>query len=250
MTDRAGSCGSARAHACTRTVAGRGGYPGGVILGVDTSLGSAVGLIGRDGRTLADVSQAGRLGHAEAIGSLLEQVLAAVPQAEPAAAETTGGGSPYVLTHVAAGMGPGPFTGLRIGIAAARTFALGRGVPVIAVPSHLAAALAVIEAEAPAEPFAVLTDARRRETAVTVYEGIDVDGIPHAVVDTVLVPQTDVDRKLGALRRIEVAAISGAAVARVARRAIAAGRTLAGSEPLYLRPPDARVPAPPKRVGP
>ena len=50
-------------------------YPGGVILGVDTSLGSAVGLIGRDGRTLAEVAQAGHLGHAEAIGSLLEQVI-------------------------------------------------------------------------------------------------------------------------------------------------------------------------------
>jgi len=212
---------------------------------VDTSLGSAIGLIGRDGRTLADVSQTGRLGHAEAIGSLLEQVLAAAPSAGSAAEP-----DPDPLTHVAAGMGPGPFTGLRIGISAARAFALGRGVPVIAVPSHHAAALEVIEADAPAEPFAILTDARRRETAVTVYEGIDVDGIPHAVVDTVLVPQADVDRKLGALRRIEVTAISGAAVARIARRAVAAGRTLTGSEPLYLRPPDARVPAAPKRVGP
>jgi tRNA threonylcarbamoyl adenosine modification protein YeaZ len=219
-----------------------------VILGVDTSLGSAVGLIGRDGRTLAEVSQTGHLGHAEAIGALLEQVLAAVPSAgagaapaDEAAAET--------LTHVAAGMGPGPFTGLRIGIAAARAFALGRGVPVIAVPSHHAAALTVIESDSPAEPFAILTDARRRETAVTVYEGIDVDGIPHAVVDTVLVPQAEVDRRLGALRRIEVTEISGAALARVARRAVAAGRTLTGPEPLYLRPPDARVPAAPKKVG-
>lgn len=212
---------------------------------MDTSLGSAVGLIGRDGRTLADVSQTGRLGHAEAIGSLLEQVLAAAPSAE-----SDDEPDPDPLTHVAAGMGPGPFTGLRIGIAAARAFALGRGVPVIAVPSHHAAALEVIETDAPAGPFAILTDARRRETAVTVYEGIDVDGIPHAVVDTVLVPQADVDRKLGALRRIEVTAISGAAVARIARRAVAAGRTLTGSEPLYLRPPDARVPAAPKKVGP
>ncbi|MFB7843225.1 tRNA (adenosine(37)-N6)-threonylcarbamoyltransferase complex dimerization subunit type 1 TsaB [Microbacterium sp. NPDC056052] len=223
-----------------------------MILGVDTSLGSAVGLIGRDGRTLADVSQTGRLGHAEAIGSLLEQVLAAAPSAGVAAGVAPSAGAdadPDPLTHVAAGMGPGPFTGLRIGISAARAFALGRGVPVIAVPSHHAAALEVIEADAPAEPFAILTDARRRETAVTVYEGIDVDGIPHAVVDTVLVPQADVDRKLGALRRIEVTAISGAAVARIARRAVAAGRTLTGSEPLYLRPPDARVPAAPKRVG-
>ncbi|SDM09418.1 tRNA threonylcarbamoyl adenosine modification protein YeaZ [Microbacterium azadirachtae] len=215
---------------------------------MDTSLGSAVGLIGRDGRTVAEVSQTGHLGHAEAIGALLEQVLAAAPSAGAGAAPTDEAAA-ETLTHVAAGMGPGPFTGLRIGIAAARAFALGRGVPVIAVPSHHAAALAVIESDAPAEPFAILTDARRRETAVTVYEGIDVDGIPHAVVDTVLVPQAEVDRRLGALRRIEVTEISGAALARVARRAVAAGRTLTGSEPLYLRPPDARVPAAPKKVG-
>ncbi|UXW85183.1 tRNA (adenosine(37)-N6)-threonylcarbamoyltransferase complex dimerization subunit type 1 TsaB [Microbacterium azadirachtae] len=219
-----------------------------MILGVDTSLGSAVGLIGRDGRTVAEVSQTGHLGHAEAIGALLEQVLAAAPSADAGAAPTDEAAA-ETLTHVAAGMGPGPFTGLRIGIAAARAFALGRGVPVIAVPSHHAAALAVIESDAPAEPFAILTDARRRETAVTVYEGIDVDGIPHAVVDTVLVPQAEVDRRLGALRRIEVTEISGAVLARVARRAVAAGRTLTGSEPLYLRPPDARVPAAPKKVG-
>nr|WP_091736956.1 tRNA (adenosine(37)-N6)-threonylcarbamoyltransferase complex dimerization subunit type 1 TsaB [Microbacterium azadirachtae] len=222
-----------------------------MILGVDTSLGSAVGLIGRDGRTLAEVSQTGNLGHAEAIGALLEQVLAAAPSAGAGAAPTdeVAATAAETLTHVAAGMGPGPFTGLRIGIAAARAFALGRSVPVIAVPSHHAAALAVIEWDAPAEPFAILTDARRRETAVTVYEGIDVDGIPHAVVDTVLVPQAEVDRRLGALRRIEVTEISGAALARVARRAVAAGRTLTGPEPLYLRPPDARVPAAPKKVG-
>ncbi|MBS1675669.1 MAG: tRNA (adenosine(37)-N6)-threonylcarbamoyltransferase complex dimerization subunit type 1 TsaB [Actinobacteria bacterium] len=210
-----------------------------MILGIDTSLGTAVGLSGRDGRTVAEVSRAEALGHAEVIGSFLQQVL-------DDAAETI---AQDPLTHVAAGMGPGPFTGLRIGIAAARAFALGRGIPVIAVPSHHAAALAVFEADRPAEPFAILTDARRRETAVTVYEGIDVDGIPHAVVPTVLVPQGEVDRRLGALRRVEVTAISAPALARVARRAIAAGRTLTGSEPLYLRAPDAKAPSAPKRVG-
>ncbi|MDQ4214303.1 tRNA (adenosine(37)-N6)-threonylcarbamoyltransferase complex dimerization subunit type 1 TsaB [Microbacterium capsulatum] len=206
-----------------------------MILGVDTSLGTAVGLIGRDGRTLVEVANAEPLGHAEVIGALMEQVLASVGDER--------------IDHVAAGMGPGPFTGLRIGIAAARAFALGRGIPVVAVPSHHAAALAFYEQEAPAQPFAILTDARRRESAVTVYEGLDVDGIPHVVVDTVLVPRAEIDRRLGALRRIEVASLSAAALARVARRALAAGRTLAGSEPLYLRAPDARVPAAPKRVG-
>ena len=52
-------------------------------------------------------------------------------------------GRGQALTHVAAGMGPGPFTGLRVGIAAARAFALGRGIPVVPVVSHDAVALEV-----------------------------------------------------------------------------------------------------------
>ncbi|MDR6867273.1 tRNA threonylcarbamoyl adenosine modification protein YeaZ [Microbacterium resistens] len=207
-----------------------------MILAVDTSLGSAVALIGADGATIADVSSADALGHAEAIGGLLLRALEADDAHRP-------------IAHVVAGMGPGPFTGLRIGIAAARAFALGRGIPVVRVPSHAAAALTAIEGGAQAGPFAIVTDARRREAAVTVYEGLDVDGIPHAVVDTVLVPRAEVEERLGAIRCVEVSSLSAAALARVGRRAIAAGRSLTGPEPLYLRAPDARPPAAPKRVG-
>ena len=72
---------------------------------------------------------------------------------------------PVTLTAVASGMGPGPFTGLRVGIAAARAFALGRGIPVIPVASHDAAALAILLADPFADlpRFAVVTAARRRE---------------------------------------------------------------------------------------
>jgi len=205
-----------------------------VILAVDTSLGTAVALLGADGAALADVVRPGALGHAEAIGDLLREALAAEEQP---------------VTHVVAGMGPGPFTGLRIGIAAARAFALGRGVPVVGVPSHAGAALAVIEDEAPAGAFAIVTDARRREAAVTVYEGLDLDGIPHPVVETVLVPRAEVESRLSGIPRHETEVLSAAALARVGRRAIAAGRVLAGPEPLYLRAPDARPAVAPKRVG-
>ena len=133
-----------------------------MILAVDTSLGTAVAVIDADGRTVAEASTPNPLGHAEVIGDLLAQV------ARPG------------ITHVVAGMGPGPFTGLRIGIAAARTFALGRGIPVVPVPSHFAIALAA-EADG---PIAVVTDARRREIAVSVFDGTDADGIPNLVTPT------------------------------------------------------------------
>lgn len=206
-----------------------------MILAVDTSLGTAVAIVADDGALRAEASTDDPLGHAEVIGDLLRDVV-----------DGAGGDS---LTHVVAGMGPGPFTGLRIGIAAARAFALGRGIPVLPVPSHLAAALAVIDADAVAGRFAIVTDARRREVAVTVFDGVDDDGIPRIVEDTVLIPRAGLDEALAGVRGIEASSLSAVDLARVGARALAAGRTLAGEEPLYLRHPDVTVPGAPKRVG-
>ncbi|SDS84468.1 tRNA threonylcarbamoyl adenosine modification protein YeaZ [Microbacterium paraoxydans] len=213
---------------------GRGDdYPGEVILAVDTSLGTAVALIDPDGTRRAEAGTADPLGHAEVIGDLVRDVLRE--------------GGPDGITHVVAGMGPGPFTGLRIGIATARAFALGRGVPVVPVPSHTAAAL-TIQATVTG-PFAVVTDARRREVAVTVFDGQDEDGIPRTIADTVLVRAADADEHLAGLRRVDVTTLSAVDLARVGARALAAGRVLAGEEPLYLRHPDVTLPGAPKKVG-
>ncbi|MBO0982173.1 tRNA (adenosine(37)-N6)-threonylcarbamoyltransferase complex dimerization subunit type 1 TsaB [Microbacterium sp. SD291] len=204
-----------------------------MILAVDTSLGTAVALTDDDGARRAEAIAADPLGHAEVIGDLLVRALADAGQGE--------------VSHVVAGMGPGPFTGLRIGIAAARAFALGRGIPVIAVPSHFAAALTALATAT--GPFAIVTDARRREVAITVFDGADADGIPHVTADTVLVPAVDADAHLDGIRRIDVTELSAVDLARVGALAVAAGRTLAGDEPLYLRHPDVTVPGAPKRVG-
>jgi len=155
-----------------------------------------------------------------------------------------------IVTHVAAGMGPGPFTGLRVGIAAARAFALARSVPVVAVPSHDAAALEILLAAALSDPFgdparfAVVTDARRREVAYSVYEGMDADGLPIRTAGPALAARTDIDDVLAELRaeRRDVDAVSAAVLAVVAARALAAGRALTGPEPLYLRAPDVTLP--------
>ncbi|CAH0229521.1 tRNA threonylcarbamoyladenosine biosynthesis protein TsaB [Microbacterium sp. Bi98] len=206
-----------------------------MILAVDTSLGTAVALIDDDGTRLSDASAADPLRHAEVIGELLVRAL-----------DASGSGP---IDHVVAGMGPGPFTGLRIGIATARTFALGRGIPVVPVPSHFAAALTAVDHHAVTGPFAIVTDARRREVAITVFDGTDADGIPHVITDTVLVARVDADEHLQGIRRIDVETLSGVDLARVGARALAAGRTLAGTEPIYLRQPDVTVPGAPKKVG-
>lgn len=202
-----------------------------MILAVDTSLGTAVALIDGDGALRAEAATIDPLGHAEVIGDLLAGVLAEAGEGE--------------ITHVVSGMGPGPFTGLRIGIAAARAFALGRGIPVIPVPSHHAVALT----HAGEGRFAVVTDARRREVAITVFDGTDDDGLPVVVAGTRLVPAVEADDHLAGVRRIDVGALSGADLARIGALALAAGRTLTDDEPLYLRHPDVVVPGAPKRVG-
>lgn len=206
-----------------------------MILAVDTSLGSTVAVVGPDGSVRGSASSASARGHAEVIGELLVRAL---DEARVRAAD---------VTYVAAGMGPGPFTGLRIGIAAARAFALGRGVPFVPVVSHDAAALERIE-DGGAERFAIVTDARRRENAVSVYEGLE-HAVPKRMAGPELLPQA---ADLGALfadaEIVHVTAIDAARVGRIAARRIAAGLAPDVREPLYLRSPDVVEGHTPKRV--
>ena len=72
------------------------------------------------------------------------------------------------VDEVVVGMGPGPFTGLRVGIAFAHSFALARGIPVRGVCS-----LDAIAAQINDNDFIVTVDARRKE----VYWARYTDGI-------------------------------------------------------------------------
>jgi len=126
-----------------------------VLLAIDTSAGTSVAVVDRDRGILAQADEADTRRHAEVIGTLIERVLA------------ESGVAPRELSGVVAGMGPGPFTGLRVGIAAARAFAFGIGKPVVPLVSHDALALDA------SEPLLVVTDARRREVAWSTYRPSD-----------------------------------------------------------------------------
>ncbi|MCP2635300.1 tRNA (adenosine(37)-N6)-threonylcarbamoyltransferase complex dimerization subunit type 1 TsaB [Microbacterium sp. HD4P20] len=217
-----------------------------MILGIDTSLGTAVAVVEPDGVVRAQVESADPRGHAEVIGTLIQRALA---EASVTVSD---------ISYVAAGMGPGPFTGLRVGIAAARAFALGRGVPVVPVVSHDAVALELLlhdaltggYEDAADESFAVVTDARRREFASTLYRGLDDDGLPVRLAEPALTPRDDLDRMLqaaGVIRR-DAERIPAAMLALAASRAVVAGRTIAPADVLYLRSPDVTMPGAPKRV--
>lgn len=217
-----------------------------MILALDTSVGTAVAVVEDDGVVLAEARSDNPLGHAEVIGRLIEEALAS------ASAGGESLGDP--IRHVAAGMGPGPFTGLRVGIAAARAFALGSGIPLVPVVSHDAVALDVLLSAAlsgdEADRFAVVTDARRREFAYTVYDGLDDDGLPVRATEPALIPRDELDARvseLGAVR-VDVRAVPAAMLGILAGRAVAGGRVPDLTEPLYLRSPDVTLPHGPKRV--
>lgn len=170
------------------------------------------------------------------------------------------GRRPVEVDALVCGVGPGPFTGLRVGIASAAAFADALGVPAHGVCSLDGIAAGPAGAEG-AAPLLVVTDARRREVYWAAYQdgrrthGPAVDS-PAALAE--LVPGLDV-RLVAGTKAEELAESLGLAV-HPACRPTAAGLVAAASavlrevsdppplEPMYLRRPDAVPPGARKRV--
>ena len=74
---------------------------------------------------------------------------------------------------IAVGVGPGTFTGLRIGIATARGLAQGLGVPLHPVSSLEALAAGLAVDAAPGRPLLPLIDAKRRQVFASLYRAHD-----------------------------------------------------------------------------
>ncbi len=200
-----------------------------MLLAIDTSTGTSVAVVDRGGVCAVRASTDTR-GHAELIGPFLHEVLA------------DAGVAPDALEGVAVGMGPGPFTGLRVGIAAARAFALGIGRPVLPVVSHDAVAFG---AEG---PVLVVTDARRRELAWSAYAASA--GLPERLAGPALAPAAELDAVAAGYpghRRLDAAVVDAGALGRLALALLDAGAPLGPAEPVYLRAPDVTL-STPKRV--
>jgi len=165
------------------------------------------------------------------------------------------------LTDVAVGVGPGPFTGLRVGLVTARALGDALGIPV-----HGVCPLDVLAAGVRHDgPFAVATDARRREVYWARYEapGADPAAPPRRVTEPsvdwpyVVAPQLP-DLPVageGAVkypdsfpRAIEPVLPGAATLALLAARTLARGGGLLPPQPLYLRRPDAVEPGARKPV--
>ena len=207
-----------------------------MLLAIDTSAGTSVAVVDPStpgGVVVAEESEPDTRRHAEAIDVLISGAL------------RSAGIAPRDVTAVVAGMGPGPFTGLRVGIAAARTFALARGVPVIPVVSHDAVAYGRIR------PTLVVTDARRREVAWSTYGAPDADGVPLRERGPQLARPDELELTVEGYPRydrIDASVISAGGLGLVAALLLQSDRPAAPDEPLYLRAPDVTIGTGPKRV--
>ena len=128
-----------------------------ISLAIDTSTSRTSVAIIDDGALLWHGYRDGATSHGDALPALVLEGL-----------ETQS-----VVEQVVVGMGPGPFTGLRVGIAFARTFALARTIPIAGICSLDAIAALVREKD----DFIVATDARRKEIYWARYQsGVRVEG--------------------------------------------------------------------------
>lgn len=127
-----------------------------ISLVIDTSTPRTIAAIIADEKVIWSGFHDGATSHGEALGRLIDQ---AKNQATFKS-----------INQVVVGMGPGPFTGLRVGIAFARTFALAREIPCIGVVSLDAIAGAASALDEIISDFFVITDARRKEIYWAKYQ--------------------------------------------------------------------------------
>ena len=213
-----------------------------LVLGFDTAT-PAVSVALHDGeRVLSQACATDARRHSELLAPMIAKVMA------------DAGASRADLTDIAVGVGPGPYTGLRVGVVTARVLGSVLGIPVQGVCS-----LDVIASAVPGgREFAVATDARRQEVYWARYDaaGRRTDGphvgragsiegaagLPVAGTGGLLYPEA-FGEVIGPAYP-DAATLCGIVTGRPA------GVALLPPEPLYLRRPDAREPGPPKRVTP
>lgn len=190
-----------------------------ISLAIDTSTSRTSVAIIESGALLWHGFREGATSHGAALPSLVAEGLLITPE----------------INQIVVGMGPGPFTGLRVGIAFARTFAYARGLPVYGVCS-LDAIAALVREEF---DFIIAADARRKEVYWAKYiSGARVDG-PHvdypATISEMGLPifgEGGVKYGISGTQEILYPdMISLVALAEIANFRI--------SEPMYLRRPDA-----------
>ena len=131
-----------------------------LILAIDTALDAcAAAVLDTDtGKVVAQESQSMKRGHAEALMPLIGRVIKASGTAFAS------------LGRIAVTTGPGSFTGLRVGLSAARGIALAANIPVVGVTT-LAAYAAPIVSQNAEHPVVSAIDARHDHVYLQIVSG-------------------------------------------------------------------------------
>jgi tRNA threonylcarbamoyladenosine biosynthesis protein TsaB len=214
------------------------------VLAIDTStLAGGVALVDGD-RTVAEYVLDIRLTHSERLMPTVDRVMA------------DAGWAPGRLTGLAVAIGPGSFTGLRVGMSAVKGLALALGLPIAAVPTLDALASGLAGAALPVCPVVV---ARRDEVYASLYRW---DGVamrrewdylalaPRELAERlrepVLLTGDGAGTIAGPLAQVAPpwrSLPSVAAVGHLGAQRLRAGRSVAAAElvPLYVRPSQAEL---------
>jgi len=213
-----------------------------LVLGLDTCLSSCSVAVLDGGRLVASAREVMARGHQERLAPMAQSVMAEAGLAFDR------------LERIAVTVGPGSFTGLRVGIAFAKGLALALDLPAVGIGT-----LEALAAEAPLENERGLVfpaiDARRGQLYLQAFEDGRALMAPDALSAEIAAarvaelsqgrPFTLVGSGAALLadlaRGARVIPAEGADARHVAR--LAAGRAPAPLKPLYLRAPDAKLPA-------
>jgi tRNA threonylcarbamoyladenosine biosynthesis protein TsaB len=171
------------------------------------------------------------------------------------------------LDAIAVSIGPGSFTGLRIGLGFAKGLVLARGLPLVGVPTL--EALAEVAAAAPGETICVALDARKQEVYAALFHAVDGGRVERLSPDEALAPTAlaarlepstilvgdaaevyaDVLGSRAVVRPFATHHPRGGVVARLGWERLMAGEAAAPGdvEPVYVRAPEAELSRPPSR---
>lgn len=224
------------------------------ILALDTALGACSIAVMDDSSLLAHFSEERARGHAETLLPSLKNLLKEIQI------------SFDDLDLIAVSVGPGTFTGLRIGLSAARGIALASSTPCIGVTTLESLAASVSREISKTRSIVVATDARRKEVYLQTFIYNDMEQHPVPTQEARSVPIDEVKKYLPAsscvilgsgaglllnagqidTNRCEILALDPNPNARIiASLARAKGIPEPGSPPpapVYLRSPDAKLP--------
>lgn len=202
------------------------------VLAIDTSVGVSVAIL----RSNGELTQSQAVDHGmqgELTADLISQVVA------------ESGLEIAEITDVVVGVGPGPFTGLRVGLMTASVFAHAREIPIHGICSLDAIAFDY------EKPCVVVTDARRKELYWARYEGKRI-GEPQVSKPEDLLAQFPNSEFVGPGAQLYPDVISGKVLELKAgslAKLFASGTAqLVDVSPMYLRKPDAVEPTNRKSV--